>query len=190
MLQTYIQNILPMPKEKANAIGRYFQEVEIPKHSLLLEEGQISTKSYFVEAGFIRSYIVDLAGDEATTRIYAPPDFANDYLSFFKKSPAQENIITVTDCKVKTITFEDLQYCFHNIPEFREFGRMLLTLNYTKMYQRMLAMHTQTAEDRYSHLLNQHPDIIQNVPLKHIASYLGITDSSLSRIRKKLADHS
>jgi CRP-like cAMP-binding protein len=80
-----------------------------------------------------------------------------------------------------------VQSNFHNIPEFREFGRMMLVTNYSILNDRMIGMIKDTAETRYLNLLKQHVDIYQHVPLKIIASYLGITDSSLSRIRKELS---
>jgi hypothetical protein len=72
------------------------------------------------------------------------------------------------------------------MPEFREFGRLLLINNYSLLHDRMVGMIKDTAEQRYLKLLEKHADIFQNVPLKIIASYLGITDSSLSRIRKEI----
>jgi hypothetical protein len=85
------------------------------------------------------------------------------------------------------MSYEKVQQCFHNYPEFREFGRMMLVTNYSILHDRMLGMIKDTAENRYLKLMKHYPDIFQNVPLKIIASYLGITDTSLSRIRKELS---
>lgn len=78
-----------------------------------------------------------------------------------------------------------MQVSFHTIPEFREFGRLNIINNYGILKQRMLSMLQETAEQRYSHLIHSNPEILRNAPLKNIASYLGITDTSLSRIRKE-----
>ena len=86
-----------------------------------------------------------------------------------------------------TASYEDVQANFHNIIEFREFGRMMLVMNYSNLYERMLGMIKDTAETRYLKLMKKHTDIFQNVPLKIIASYLWVTDSSLSRIRKEIS---
>jgi hypothetical protein len=85
------------------------------------------------------------------------------------------------------MSYEDVQANFHGIPEFREFGRMMLITNYANLKSRMLGMIKDTAENRYLKLMTNQPEIFQNVPLKIIASYLGITDTSLSRIRKEIA---
>lgn len=80
-----------------------------------------------------------------------------------------------------------MQDSFHTIPEFREYGRLNIVNQYSILKERMLSALQETAEQRYSDLISSSPEIFQNVPLKYIASYLGITDTSLSRIRKDFA---
>ncbi|SNR17215.1 putative transcriptional regulator, Crp/Fnr family [Tenacibaculum jejuense] len=176
-----------MQDEKAAKIASFFEMETLNKGDLIIREGKTSKKSYFLESGIIRCYIIDLNGEEVTTRFYSAPDFLNDYLSFFKQKPSEENYEVLLDCKAWSINLENVQYCFHNIPEFREWGRMLLTLNYVKMHKHMISFHKHTAQERYENLLKNHPEIIQNIPLKIIASYLGITKYSLSRIRKNIS---
>src|SRR5437588_3335041 len=106
--------------------------------------------------------------------------FASDFLSFFKRTPSKEYIQALTDCETWYITYQDMQENFHNIPEFREYGRQNIINNYSLLKQRMVSMLQETAEQRYANLVNSNPEILQNAPLKYIASYLGITDTSLS----------
>jgi CRP-like cAMP-binding protein len=89
----------------------------------------------------------------------------------------------LTDCAGWFITFQELNNLFHSREEFREFGRSLLVKGYSGLKSRMLGMITESATERYERLLKESPEIMQHAPLKIIASYLGITDSSLSRIR-------
>lgn len=188
VLQNYIRQLIDMPLSKANEIADHFNQEKLTKGAQFLTPGQISRKTYFLAEGFTRSYIIDIEGVEVTTRLYGPPILFNDFLSFFRKEPSKEYYQAITDCNVWTIDFENLQKCFHTIPEFREAGRMMLTLNYATLHNHTLSFHTQTAEERYLNLVSFRPEIIQNVPLKIIASYLGITDTSLSRIRKNLTE--
>ncbi len=185
-LQEYFQKLKPMSVEKADEIASYFVKEKIDKQSLIIQEGKTSKKSYFLYQGIIRCYTNDTNGDEVTTRLFSAPDFLNDSLSFFKQEPSEENYETITDCLVWSINHENMQHCFHNIPEFREWGRMLLTMNYVQLHKHMLSFHKRTAQERYLDLLTAHPEIIQQVPLKVIASYLGVTKYSLSRIRKEI----
>ena len=186
-LQDYITQLTPIDRSKADLIASYFTEGSLNKNELLIQDGKISKQSYFLKTGIARCYLYDREGDEITTRFYSAPDFLNDFRSFFKQQPSEENYETLTDCEVYTIDLEKVQYCFHNIPEFREWGRMILTMNYVEMHQRMIAFHKYDAKERYLQLLEHRPAIIQEVPLKFIASYLGITKHSLSRIRKEIA---
>jgi len=78
-----------------------------------------------------------------------------------------------------------LNNLFYSLPEFRDFGRALLAKGFASLKMRMLSVITETAEQRYQTLLKTNPEIFQHTALKHIASYLGITDTSLSRIRKE-----
>ena len=186
-LKKHIQKILPMPSQKVDEIIKDFYFLELPANEFLLKENKISTNTYFLETGIIRSYIVNTEGKEITTNIFSAPCFVNDFLSFFKKQPGKENFETLSPCALYAMSFEKLQVNFHSFPEFREFGRMMLVTNYSNLHDRMLGMIKDTAETRYLDLMKKHPSIFQNVPLKIIASYLGITDTSLSRIRKEIS---
>lgn len=185
-LQQYLQKLNPMSNETTSLVASYFKKEVLLKSKLIIQEGKTSKHSYFIEEGIVRCYIIDLNGNEVTTRFYTAPDFLNDYLSFFKQQPSEENYELITDSVLWSISFENVQHCFHNIPEFREWGRMLLTLNYATLHKKMISFHKNTAQERYLELLQNQPEIIKEVPLHIIASYLGITKYSLSRIRKEL----
>ena len=187
ILEKYITSLLPMPTEKAKLIVGQFESLELQKGEFLLKENKTSKETYFLERGFIRSFTFDNNGEEVTTNIFSAPCFVNDFLSFFKQQPTKENIQTLTNCKLRKMNYEVVQTNFHTYPEFREFGRIMLVTNYSILHDRMLEMIKDTAENRYLKMLKKHSDIFQNVPLKIIASYLGITDTSLSRIRKEIA---
>jgi CRP-like cAMP-binding protein len=183
----FIQNVLPIPNEMAAEIAGHFSERDIPKNDFLLKIGKISNEYIFLLDGFIRSYTFDTEGNDITTNFYTKNQIVLEFSSFFNRSPSQENFQVLTDCKGLVISYEQVQILFHSIPEFREFGRKVLVQNITVLKQRMLSMINQTAEQRYENLLFTKPEVLQNVPLKNIATYLGITDTSLSRIRKEFA---
>lgn len=186
-LEKYYQSILSISLDTAKQMTEKFEYIEIDKNELLLKENRISDKNYFLERGFVRSYTFASNGEEVTTNIFSAPCLVNDFLSFFKQQPTNENFQTLTACKLWRMSYQDVQINFHTIPEFRETGKLLLVINYGLLNDRMIGMIKDTAETRYLKLMEKHPDIFQNVPLKIIASYLGITDTSLSRIRKELS---
>jgi CRP-like cAMP-binding protein len=186
MIEKYLTTLLPMPPAKATLFAEQFEPIELKKGEMLFKENKVSKYTYFLEQGFVRSYTFDSDGLEVTTNIFSPPCFVNEFLSFFKQQPAKENFQALTDCTLFRMSYEVVQMNFHTYPEFREFGRIMLVTNYSILHDRMLGMIRDTAEARYMNMLQKHPDIFQNVPLKVIASYLGITDTSLSRIRKEI----
>ncbi|WP_435357029.1 Crp/Fnr family transcriptional regulator [Emticicia sp. SJ17W-69] len=184
-LLLFIQNILPIPTTIATEIVNHFKDISIPKNHYLVQEGKISNEYVFLLDGLIRSYTFDTEGNDITTNFYTKNHIVLEVSSFFNRTPAQESFQALTDCKGLIINYEQVQILFHSIPEFREFGRKVLVQNITTLKQRMLSMINQTAEERYEDLILTKPEILQNAPLKNIATYLGITDTSLSRIRKE-----
>ncbi|TDQ27524.1 Crp/Fnr family transcriptional regulator [Tenacibaculum caenipelagi] len=185
-LNNYFHSLFPIEKGTVEKITETFSNFTLNKNTILLNKNTISTKTYFLEEGYMRSYIINEDNEEVTTNIYAAPCFVNDFLSFFKKQPTKEIYETLTDCSFWATSLENVQENFHNIPEFREFSRLLFVINYYKLNDRLIETVSQKAETRYLNLLKKQPHIFQHVPLKIIASYLGITDSTLSRIRKDI----
>lgn len=185
-LVQFIQANLAVSNIKAEEIANRFAQKTLFKNDILLEEGKVCNEYYFLVSGFVRAYTYDINSNDITTGFYWNNQVACELFSFFKQVPAKETFQALTDCNTWYITFNDLQIAFHSMPEFREFGRAILVSAYADLKQRMLSMLHYTAEERYRNLVQSSPDIFQNAPLKNIASYLGITSTSLSRIRKEL----
>ena len=180
----FFEGVLPMGTAKAEQLAEKFKARKIARNGYLFKDGAVCNESHFIEGGIMRAYTYDVEGNDVTTAFYSKKMFPSDMLSFFKRVPSKECIQALSDCETWYLTYDDMQDNFHTIPEFREFGRLNIINQYGILKQRMLSMLQETAEQRYSSLINSNPEVIQNVPLKYIASYLGITDTSLSRVRK------
>ena len=172
---------------KAEEIASHFSQKIVLKNEFFLIEGNHSNEYFFLEKGFMRAFAHDTEGNEVTTNFYSEHQVVFEVSSFFNRTISKENIQALTDCEGWYITYEQLNKLFHALPEFREFGRSILVKGFAALKTRMLAMITETAEERYAHLLKTNPEIFHHAPLKTVASYLGITDTSLSRIRKEFA---
>ena len=186
-LQSFLQQVYPSSDATAKEIASHFEAVHIGKGSFFLREGQRSQEYLFLEQGIMRSYLFDTDGNEVTTAFYTSGNIVMEPASLFLHTPSQENIVAVSDCTTLKLTFTKLNELFHTIPAFRETGRAMLVKSLVTLKMRTLSMINQTAEERYTALLSASPDIFLHIPLKQIASYLGITDTSLSRIRKEMA---
>lgn len=169
----------------AEEIANTFKAKEIMRNEFLLKEGRVADEYFFLESGFIRSFAFDTEGNEVTTNFYSSSQVVFEVSSFFNRTIAKENFQAIEDCSGWYITYAELNNLFHSMHEFRDFGRSILVKGFSALKIRMLSMITETAEQRYNTLLKTNPEIFQHAALKHIASYLGITDTSLSRIRKE-----
>ncbi len=157
------------------------------KGDFLLEEGGIAHDYLILEKGLIRSFVHDFNSNDITTNFFSENEIVIEVSSLFQRIPTQENIQALTDCICWKMNFVAFQELYHAIPTFNEWGRSWMAQSLFECKQRSVSMITDSATQRYCRLLKEKPTVIQNAPLKYIASYLGITDSSLSRIRKETA---
>lgn len=172
---------------RAADIATQFEYVSYQKGDSFLTNGKIAHDYLFMEKGLMRGFALDIEGNEVTTAFYSSNNVVFEVSSFFTRKRSEESIQALTECTGWVTTFEKLNYLFHSMPEFREFGRMILVKGFASLKERMLSMITKTGEQRYEELLQTNPDIFMHAPLKNIASYLGVTDTSLSRIRRELS---
>lgn len=174
--------------EQLSTILSHFNKKEFTKGEYLLQEGKTAHYYWFVQSGFVRSFAIDTEGNEVSTNFYTVGDIVIDWPSFFMRTPTKENIQALTDCVCWQLDFETFQQLFHSIKAFREAGRARLVQSYFELKRHSTSLITDQAKDRYLRLMEEKPQILQNVPFKQIATYLGITDTSLSRIRKEVAE--
>ena len=173
-------------QEMEEVIESFTQEI-FKKNEYLFKEGNTLNHYYFLEEGFIRSFVYDYEGNEVTTKFYSNADIVLDWTSFMLRTPTQENFQASTDSVCWRLTYSDFQKLFNSIEKFRESGRSRFAVSYLELKKSHLSVISKTAKERYLSLIEEHPEIIHNASLKHIASYLGVTDTSLSRIRKEIA---
>jgi CRP-like cAMP-binding protein len=183
----FFQNTNLVTNEKAIVIADSFTWRNFSKGDFFLKENNISNEYLFLENGFMRAYACDTEGNDVTTNFYSGNEVVFEVSSFFNRIASKENIQALTRCEGWSVTYEELNRLFHALPEFREFGRHILVRGFTSLKTRMLSVITETAEERYEKLIRTSPDLFQVAPLKYIASFLGVTDTSLSRIRNPKA---
>ena len=156
------------------------------KNDFLLKQGQTANEYYCLEDGLVRSFANSNEGNEITTGFFGKDEIVIEVASLFLRIPTRENIQALTDCLCWKIDLKSFQELFHSVAGFTEWGRTWMSGVLFQSKQRSLSMITDSATERYLELQKQHPEIFQLAPLKYIASYLGITDTSLSRIRKEI----
>jgi CRP-like cAMP-binding protein len=183
-LAGFIQSHLPVSPSVIADITARFEPYYLPKNEYYLHADTVSNQYLFLADGFMRAYTYDYEGNDVTTGFYSQGQVVFEVASFFGRVRSREDIQALTDCSGYITTYEQINDLFHSIPAFREFGRATLVRGLVSHKQRTLSFINDRAEARYAQLVDTRPDIMQHAQMRHIATYLGITDSSLSRIRR------
>ncbi len=159
------------------------KKVSIKRKSILQNEGKISNKIFIVEEGIVRAFY-HKDGKEITYSIATQNDFIGSMTSFFMRTPSNKIIETLEDSVLWEFEYDKLEYMFNMNPELAKAGRLFTNYGIAYMEQRFDNMMFYSAKERYEILLKSRPEVIQKAPLGIIASYLGVTQETLSRIRK------
>jgi len=160
---------------------------QVKKGELILREGQRCHHLYFIRKGFIRVYYLDLQGNEITHWFGAEDSLITSPFSYFKD---ERNILffeALEDSELTLISRSQMDDLMKIKPELSDALRITNAEFAMVLSRRVMSIHTETAEQRYLNLIKEHPSLFQKAKLAHIASYLGITQQSLSRIRKNLS---
>lgn len=179
----YIRLLVDIPESDQAISRKYFTPLKVKKDTILLRAGQIPRYHYFIVSGFMRNYFIDEEGKEVITDINDGPRFFNSFNHYINQTPTNENLHCITDCELLRISWEDSAYTATISKKQLEYKMLILQESLENGKQRSIDLSSLTAEERYYKLMTNHPAILQNVPLKYIASYLGINAGSLSRIR-------
>jgi CRP/FNR family transcriptional regulator, anaerobic regulatory protein len=164
----------------------YFEQMTSSKNTIIEEEKKIPKHLYFINEGYMRLFYYDDNGDEVTTFIASPQNFITSFLDFIHQKESSQNLECITDCKCYRIERSKLVELIDRNEKFKNFSLVIFEQAIATTNIRANDLATLTAELRYKKLLEKQPEIIQNVPVQYIASYLGIKPQSLSRIRKQM----
>ena len=163
-----------------------FEPVSFNKNDFIFNPNRRISHYYFIESGFARSFVINAEGNEITTEFFSEGQIVIDWPAFFMRSSTSEYCKAVTSMDTWKISFGKFQTLFDKISGFRESGRSRLIKSFFLMKQRHIDLITKPAKERYLTLMSLHPEVFEYASLKDIASYLGMTDTSLSRIRREL----
>lgn len=179
-----VSNIMEMPDHDKSLCFKYFEPVNFPKNTIVEDRNKIPGYQYFVVSGIMRNFYYDASGCGITTDLNHSPRFFTSYNNFVNRSISNEIIECVTDCKLLRVKRDDVDILFAESIILKDYTIRYLENVFEEERARITELTTLPAEERYLKLLDKAPNIIQSVPLQHIASYLGIKPETLSRIRK------
>jgi CRP-like cAMP-binding protein len=173
-------------EEDLELIFKSHQKMIFKKGDFFLKESEVSNEYFVLESGVARSFVFDVDNNDITINFFTESDIVIEASSIFQRIPSIENIQAETDCVAWKINFDDFQELFWTIPALAEWGRAWMSYQLFYLKQKSVEVITKSATKRYLDLIKAKPEVLKYAPLKNIASYLGITDTSLSRIRKEI----
>jgi CRP-like cAMP-binding protein len=155
----------------------------VPKGATLIRQGEVANKVYFVNSGCLRSYCTDKNGKEHTLQFAVRNWWISDYIAIHNKESATLTVESLKESNIIEFNAQKLNGVFTRFPEYEPFQRHILERHVVSLHKRILNQLQLTAAERYDLFLDQYPDIERFTRNYHIASFLGITQESLSRIR-------
>lgn len=174
--------------EEFEQILAEFRPRKLKKKEKILQIGEVCTFSVFVVKGCLRSYSIDEKGNERVSQFAFEDNWIGNLYSTVTGEPSNLCVEAIEESEVLILHKDNEEKLFDKIPKLLKFSRLQFQNAYIATQRRLECSLVITAEDRYRELLEKQPNIVQRVPLIHIASYLGIAPESLSRIRKMLAE--
>jgi CRP-like cAMP-binding protein len=160
------------------------------KGEIIHYAGDVCTKLMFINYGIIRAYIIDINGKDYTWNICFNDTnskmtnvYVVDYDSFVNQSQSKISFEVLEDCELLSLTYNDLQFLYKHSKKGERFGRLMAEMAYSHTHNATIDRLTKTAKERFEDLINEAPYLLEKVPQYHIATYLGITPQSLSRLK-------
>lgn len=185
-IREYFEQIIPLSDNEWEVFSSKLTRQEYPKKTILLKVGQTENYISFVEKGIIRFYIPK-EETELTFAIIFENELLSAYDSFLTQKPSVYCAETISQTVLWSFTYETLQQLYKENPVSNIIGRIASEEIYIKKAKRELSLLHDNAQERYLKIFTERPNLLKQIPLKYIASYIGITPQALSRIRKRIS---
>lgn len=182
---TTIDTLVQLSPESKAAFSKKLRRLELPKGHVLVRENTVCNEVFFVESGLSRTYYYK-DGKDVTDWISTEGSFACSIVSFITRQPDRRGIELLEDSVLQAITWHELELLYTQFHDMEKLGRMLVNAGLVQLQKRFDDLHFSTALERYKNILENQPTLIERVPLGILASYLGMSQETLSRMRGKL----
>jgi CRP/FNR family transcriptional regulator, anaerobic regulatory protein len=180
----FLQSIHPMSDGLKQHLAVTLKEKKLSRKDYLLDAGQVSRKICFIARGLLRCFYIK-ENHEVSSWFMKEGDVIVSVESFFGQKESYESIQALEDCLLYYITYDELQYIYRQFPEFNFIGRILLEKYYTLSERRLYSLRMQRSQERFDYLMENHSELVLRVPAKYLASYLGITEVTMSKLKAR-----
>ncbi len=191
-LLDYLDSIYPLSVPVRTAFAAILTPLDVSKKDYLVKAGTINDRLFFIRKGLVRCYYIKLSPKgkgrkEVSNWFLSEGDTIASMQSFITQQPTDEYMQALEDCELEYTTFPQVLQLYNQYPEIYRHSQ-IVTQKYSSLWHNLLkGIRMQTAEERYQFLLDQYPALTQRVPARYLASYLDVTEVTLSRIRNKRA---
>lgn len=180
----FLNKIIPLTKQEEADLRKSFTFKKFQKGEHVLRENCVANELSFITKGYFRIYINN-DGEEVTIHLEGPNHLITSFYSFISRTPSQENLQAVTDAEILCVKYDDLEKLFSSSHNLEHAGRLLIQKHFIDKEQRVVSFIKESGDMRYKNMMERRPDLLLNIPLQYIASYLGMKPETLSRIRSK-----
>lgn len=184
-LKTYLGKLIQFSEEEMEVFTSLFSKVELKKHDYFAKEGEYSSKLAFLSDGVMRAFFRNNTGEEYNKTFFTPPGFAAAYSSVTTKQKNLINIQCLTACTLFVADFNKITSLYIEFPKIESLARILAEYKFAIKEKREIELVTLEAKERYEIFKKEYPDLENQISQYHIASYLGVSPTQLSRIRAK-----
>ncbi len=188
MIKAFLQSFGFLTPQDIDDLMQRLQPLVLQKKEYLTQIGQIERRVGFVQSGILRSFYYADNAEEVTYCMLFPGNFVSAYSSYITGQPTEESIQAITEVELLTISKTDLEELSAGNIRWINFLRIMAERNYVEQEERIFRLQRSSALDRYTKLVAEQPKYAQQIPLRYLASYLGVTQRHLSRIRNQLAN--
>lgn len=182
-----VENYISLTEEERGFFVSLIEIQSVKRKECIIEKGDISAYSYYINNGCLRSYEIDQRGNLHIIMFAMEDDWICDLQSFIARTPSAGYVEAIEDSEVMRISHANYTRLLRKIPQFEKFFRIMYQNNFLVLKERLIENLSFTAEERYLNFLKTYPDLVNRVPQKQIASFLGFTPEFLSMIRNRLA---
>ncbi|HAS45007.1 MAG TPA: Crp/Fnr family transcriptional regulator [Microscillaceae bacterium] len=187
-LQQYFNAISPISPKTWEAIEPLFQPANLPAETYFVKQNVIAKEMAFLESGCVRAFFTNAEGKEYNKQFFVGPSIIGPYTSLLQGTPNLIPQQALTDCKIWVANYQALEQQYAEFHDLERLARKIAEYYFLEKERKELEMALQDATQRYFNFRQQFPTLEQLIPQYHIASYLGISATQLSRIRRKLTD--
>lgn len=186
-LKTFLQILTPISDKEFEDSKSNFSIVHLKKGDFFIQQGNICRQIAFINKGSFRTFYLNDKAKEITACFRTEKTFVSSYKSFILQEPSFLSIIALEESELIVIDYDNLQNLYSSNMVWQKIGRLLAERSYIEMEDYASVLNNESAKEKYLRLINEQSEILQKANVEHLATYLGVTRRTLSRIRKEIS---